>query len=298
MIRIQQNSLLYVFFFKYCTDISRIRNILVLATIIPDYTTDQNAVPQKKIKGLFIHENSIVVDDAGRLPDLIEILESDLLVAETEEFIYFTRAVHAEFEIDGYKLTLLRHLLTRWNTREFEHASRAIQLQLWQRSHRFCSNCGAETVRHTNEYAMVCPNCKYTQYPRLQPCVIVAITRHDAAEPSILLARSPRFPIPMFSLIAGFVEVGETLESAVAREVKEEIGIDVKNIRYMKSQPWPFPSNLMIGFQAEYAGGELVLQEDEIAEAAFYPFDQLPLLPPSGSIANWMINQIIGAKSR
>ncbi len=263
-----------------------------MATIIRDYTTDQSSIPQKKIKGLLIHHSSVLVDDNGQLPDLIEVQPSDLLVAETEEFIYFTREIDAEYETNGFKLTQLRHLLTRWSTRDFEHASRAIQLQLWQRSHLFCSCCGTKTVRHPNEYAMVCPACEYTQYPRLQPCVIVAITRHDEPTPKILLARSPRFPIPMFSLIAGFVEVGETLESAVAREVKEEVGIDVKNIRYMGSQPWPFPTNLMIGFQAEYAGGDLVLQEDEIAEAAFYPFDQLPLLPPTGSIASWMIDQI------
>ncbi len=272
---------------------------MAISTLNPklNQSTDQNTPPEKPMKGLFIHENAIVVDEEGRLPDLTEIQSGDLLVAETEEYRYFTREVHAEYEVNGFKLTLLRHLLTRWTTREFEHASRAIQLQLWQRSHFFCSRCGAKTFRHSIEYAMVCPACDYTQYPRLQPCVIVVITRHDEAKPSILLARSPRFPIPMFSLIAGFVEVGETLESAVAREVKEEVGIDIKNIRYMGSQPWPFPSNLMIGFQAEYAGGELVLQEDEIAEAAFYPFDQLPLLPPTGSIASWMIDQIINVKA-
>ena len=276
---------------------SCIWNILVLATIIPKDTADQNTIPPKKTKGLLIHENSILVDDEGRLPDLIDIQADDLLVVETEEFFYFTRAIPAEYELVGFKLTPLRHLLTRWAIHEFEYASRAIQLQQWQRSHLFCSRCGAHTVRHAKEYAMVCPACNYSQYPRLQPCVIVAITRHDGSTPSILLARSPRFPIPMFSLIAGFVEVGETLENAVAREVFEEVGIDIKNIRYMGSQPWPFPSNLMIGFQAEYAGGDLVLQEDEIAEAAFYPFAQLPLLPPSGSIANRMIDQIINEKT-
>lgn len=251
-----------------------------------------------KIKGLLIHENSIFVDEENRLPDLQEMELDDLLVDEIDGIRYVARATPEDHVLEGFTLIHLRHVLTKWSKVEFERASRAIQLLLWQRNHRFCSNCGEKTIRHANEFAMVCPACKYSQYPRLQPCVIVAITRHDEGnQPSILLARSPRFTIPMFSLIAGFVEVGETLEQAVAREVKEEVGVDIKNIRYMSSQPWPFPSNLMIGFHAEYAGGELVLQEDEIVEAAFYPFDQLPLLPPSGSIANRMIEQIINVKT-
>jgi NAD+ diphosphatase len=198
-----------------------------LATIIPQNTADQKTIPQKKTKGLLFHENSLLVDDEGRLPDLIDSQADDLLVVETEEFIYVTRAISSEHQVVGFTLTPLRQMLTRWAIHEFEYASRAIQLQLWQRSHLFCSRCGAKTIRHAKEYAMVCPTCAYTQYPRLQPCVIVAITRNDESTPSILLARSPRFPIPMFSLIAGFVEVGETLENAVAREVKEEVGIDI-----------------------------------------------------------------------
>ncbi|HEY4712800.1 MAG TPA: NAD(+) diphosphatase [Aquirhabdus sp.] len=262
-----------------------------------DQSINEPTISIIKVKGLLIHENSIFVNEDNSLPDLQEMKLDDLLVAEVEGVRYVTRRVPENHELMGFTLTHLRHVLTQWSTAEFERASRAIQLLLWQRNHRFCSHCGEKTIRHANEFAMVCPACDYTQYPRLQPCVIVAITRHDEADhPSILLARSPRFTTAMFSLIAGFVEVGETLEQAVAREVKEEVGIDIKNIRYMSSQPWPFPSNIMIGFQAEYAGGDLVLQEDEILEAAFYPFDQLPLLPPTGSIASRMIEQIINDK--
>lgn len=266
-----------------------------MAVNSPDQSINEQTVSNIKIKGLLIHENSIFVDEQNHLPDLQSIETDDLLVAEVDGVRYVTREVSEDHQLKGFTLIHLRHVLTKWSTAEFERASRALQLLLWQRNHRFCSHCGAKTIRHANEFAMICPACDYMQYPRLQPCVIVAITRHDEAnQPKILLARSPRFTIPMFSLIAGFVEVGETLEQAVAREVKEEVGIEVKNIRYMSSQPWPFPSNIMIGFQAEYAGGELVLQEDEISEAAFYPFDQLPLLPPTGSIANRMIERIVG----
>ena len=176
--------------------------------------------------------------------------------------------------------------MTQLSMPQFELISRALQLIEWQKNHRFCSHCGTPTVRHAHgEFAQICPNCNYTAYPRVNPCIIVAITKGD----QILLARSHRFANGMFSVVAGFVEVGETLEQAVAREVKEEVGLEITNIRYVSSQPWPFPTNIMLGFTADYAGGELVLQEDEIAEAAFYPFDQLPLIPPKGSIAHSLI---------
>lgn len=260
-----------------------------------DQPINELTISNIQIKGLLIHENSIFVDEHNGLPDLQDMESDDLLVIEVDGIRYITREVSSDHQLTGFTFVQIRQILTRWSINEFERASRALQLLQWRRSHLFCSRCGANTVQHPTEYAMVCPACHYSQYPRLQPCVIVAITKdYDTNHPSILLARSPRFTIPMFSLIAGFVEVGETLEQAVAREVKEEVGIDIKNIRYMSSQPWPFPSNIMIGFQAEYAGGELVLQEDEIVEAAFYSFDQLPLLPPKGSIANRMIEKIVG----
>ena len=128
------------------------------------------------------------------------------------------------------------------------------------------------------------------QYPRVQPCVITIITK---GQDEVLLAKNVHNKSNMYGLIAGFVEVGETLEEAVQRETLEEVGLKLKNIRYMSSQPWPFPSNLMIAFQAEYDSGEIKLQEEEISDAKFFKFDQLPEIPFKGSIAHAMIMQVM-----
>ncbi len=145
---------------------------------------------------------------------------------------------------------------------------------------------------------MVCPVCRLRQYPRVQPCVITAITRPNpqTGEMQILLAHHHRYGQPstqlLYGLIAGFVEVGESLEHAVVREVAEEVGIRLTDIRYVSSQPWPFPSNLMLGFRASYASGEIVIQEEELSHADFFDISNLPKIPFKGSIAYDLIAQI------
>lgn len=161
----------------------------------------------------------------------------------------------------------------------------AFQVHQWWRDHRFCGRCGEVTGLHSLERAKWCQSCGIPWYPRVAPCVIVVIRRGD----QMLLARSSRVKRHFFSLIAGFVEPGEGIEAAVAREVKEETGLDVSDIRYQASQPWPFPHQLMLGFFADYAGGELVLQEDELAEADWYRPGELPPVPPVTTIAGRLI---------
>src|SRR5690606_16899396 len=149
---------------------------------------------------------------------------------------------------------------------------------------------GTATEAHPLEHAMLCPSCNYRQYPRVQPCVITVITR---GEDEILLAKNARnTKSQMYGLIAGFVEVGETLEEAVRRETLEEVGLELKNIQYLASQPWPFPSNLMIAFMADYAAGDIELPEEEISDARFFKSDQLPEIPFKGSIAHAMIMHV------
>ncbi|MFA2970587.1 NAD(+) diphosphatase [Acinetobacter pittii] len=236
------------------------------------------------------HHQQLLVDQNLQLPKF-EKLASDLLFTHDEQVI--ARDLLAEEPIpEGLQLVPIRQLITSWSKEQFLQASRAVQLLEWRRNHKFCSHCGHPTEVHPTEYAMVCPSCRYHQYPRVNPCIITVITRGDD---EILLAKSVHNKTNMYGLIAGFVEVGETLEEAVQREAFEEVGLKLKNIQYMSSQPWPFPSNLMIAFRAEYESGEIKLQEEEIADAQFFKIDQLPEIPFKGSIAHSMIMQITQA---
>jgi NAD+ diphosphatase len=183
----------------------------------------------------------------------------------------------------------LRPLYARLDETTFWLAGRAVQIVDWARTHRYCSRCGQLNEDHPHDRAKRCPNCGLTSYPRLAPAVIVRVERRGEQGPEILLARAQRFPTTMFSVLAGFVEPGETLEECVRREIWEEAGIQVRHIRYFGSQPWPFPHSLMIAFTAEYDGGELAIDPTEIAEAGWYSPAAMPPTPPPPSIANRLI---------
>jgi NAD+ diphosphatase len=166
-------------------------------------------------------------------------------------------------------------------------AGRAVQLVEWDRTHRYCGRCGTATELANGERAKRCPACGLLAFPRLAPAIITLVERDDGRA---LLARGRAFPIPMYSCLAGFVEPGETLEQAVHREVGEEVGVAVSDVRYWGSQPWPFPHSLMVGFNARWAGGDIVLDEREIADAQWYAADDLPSIPPGLSIARRLID--------
>lgn len=151
----------------------------------------------------------------------------------------------------------------------------------WRMALKFCPSCGARLELKSDENAQVCPSCGKVHYPRIEPCVIAVIEKGD----EILLLRHRQRNSDIWCCLAGFVEAGESLEHALIREVKEETGLSIKNIRYSGSQSWPFPDQLMCGFYAEYAGGELKLQEDEIMEARWFRRDALPAHPSPGSIS-------------
>jgi NAD+ diphosphatase len=172
-------------------------------------------------------------------------------------------------------------------------AFRALHLLDWSQKTRFCKRCGSEMRTKAGPPTRECSVCGYQSFPRISPAVIVLVERENQC----LLARSPRFKGEFYSVLAGFAEPGETLEETVAREVREETGIEVQDIRYFGSQPWPFPDSLMIGFTARYAGGEIRVDGEEISDARWFTADQLPNIPGKISIARQLIDWFIGRHS-
>lgn len=155
----------------------------------------------------------------------------------------------------------------------------------WRNDHRFCGRCAHKLQDKVTERALQCSNCKHIVYPKISPCVIVLITDNE----KMLLARSAHFTAEMMSTLAGFVEIGESAEQTLVREVKEEVGIQVKNLKYICSQPWPFPDVLMLGFIAEYDYGEIVIDKNEIETAGWFDKHNLPPLPHEMSISRYLI---------
>jgi len=182
----------------------------------------------------------------------------------------------------------LRTLFTVLDDAQFALAGRAVQLVDWDRTHQFCGRCGTPTEAKRDERVRVCPACKLSAYPRVAPAIMALVRR----EKEILLGRSPHFPPGMYSALAGFAEPGESLEQCLAREVAEEVGVRVNNIRYFASQSWPFPHSLMIAFVCEWVSGEVRPQEAEIEEAKWFKVLQLPKLPSKISIARRLIDAV------
>jgi len=190
---------------------------------------------------------------------------------------------------EGLVFRDLRSLFSGVSEDLFRMAGRAKQIVGWNATHRFCGRCGGETGPVAGQLAKKCTRCGMLYFPRLSPAIIVLV--RDGSR--VLLARSPGFPVGMYSVLAGFVEPGETIEDAIRREVREEVGIEVTNLRYFGSQPWPFPNSLMIGFTTEYAGGELEIDLTEIEDAGWYEPAEFPPLPPKVSIARAMIDGFV-----
>jgi len=172
--------------------------------------------------------------------------------------------------------------------------SRAKQLLDWRKNTKFCGACGKVNTVIEWEYATHCYDCNIRNYPKISPCMIVLVIKGD----QILLAKNKNSKHNFYSTLAGFIEVGESVELAVKREVKEEVGIEVKNITYLNSQSWPFPNQLMLGFVAEYESGELVIDRHELLDAKWFDVDDLPIMPPAYTIARWLIDQFVQLKKR
>ncbi len=184
-------------------------------------------------------------------------------------------------------LDLREHLATLSES-DYQSIARAQHLLHWRTSNRFCGVCANELALDTTEFSLACQNCDNRQYPRISPCIIVLVEDGDR----LLLAHNVRFPDNRFSTLAGFIEAGETAEQAVAREIKEEVGIEVSGIRYFKSQTWPFPDSLMLAFFADYAGGEIQPDGVEVSEGRWFRVEQLNevSLPPEFAISRQLID--------
>jgi len=201
----------------------------------------------------------------------------------------FLRLVADPVDIPGAQWQNLRTLMQQVDAATLQMLGFAEQIAHWQFEHRFCGHCATALQQVPYQRCMRCPACGQEHYPRISPSMIVLVTRGD----DILLARSPRFVAGMYSTLAGFAEPGESIEHCVVREVREEVALEISNLRYQGSQSWPFPHSLMLGFHADWAGGEIVRQQDEIEDAQWFSIHQLPKLPMPQSIARQLIESYI-----
>ena len=210
-----------------------------------------------------------------------------------DDLLYYAIGVSSEITLGkGWISVPVRDLYGKVTDSDLALASYAVRILDFDHSALYCGRCGAKTRPLTTERARICSSCNHIIYPRISPAIIVLITKGD----EVLLARSPNSPPGLYSVIAGFNEPGENLEQTVHREVEEEVGITVQNLRYFGSEPWPFPDSLMIGFVAEYAGGEIRIDNQEIEASGWFSRSNLPPYPSRASITNALIDAWVQQK--
>jgi NAD+ diphosphatase len=254
-----------------------------------------SALPSPSPGILAFERRRLVVRVDGERPAVVALCPEELPIADLQHFALGLPDAPALRVADlpsgtelpaGCSLREVRSLLPVLPADEARLALRALHVVEWGRTHRFCGRCGAANEELPDELARRCPRCELTTFPRISPAIIVLVRRGDR----VLLGRGNHLPPGLYSTLAGFVEPGETLEEAVRREIREEVGIELGEVRYFGSQPWPFPDSLMIGFTAEHADGELCVDTAEIAEAHWCALEELPPVPPAFSIARTLID--------
>jgi NAD+ diphosphatase len=264
---------------------------------------DPPTEPSGAAWGFTFREDRLLVLEEGErthVPSLRDLDERGLVVARRHylgllenQQCYAVELALAEVSLpSGMALHGLRSLYGRLAEDHFALAGRAVQILTWDRTHQFCGQCGTATELMAGERGKRCPACSHTAYPRLSPAVIMLITRPG----QVLLARGRQFPEDMYSTPAGFVEPGESLEEAVQREIAEEVGVSVRDIRYFGSQPWPFPHQMMIGFTATWDAGEIRIDENELADAQWFTRDAMPRIPPRMSISRALIDAFLSGE--
>lgn len=236
---------------------------------------------------LLVRETGGTLEIASVEPELLGPVDVDLPLAHPRH--PETRVVDLAADVEAPPGTVLRdtrRLLPLLSPELGRLVLRALHVVEWGRTHLFCGRCGAENDDVPDELTRRCPRCGHTTFPRISPAVIVRVARDSR----ILLSRSAHFPPGGYSVLAGFVEPGESLEETVSREVAEEVGIRLRNILYFGSQPWPFPDSLMLGFTATHAAGELDPDRTEIEDVRWFGLGELPAVPPAFSIARTLID--------
>lgn len=250
---------------------------------------------------VYCHDHGVPYNFYVHCTDKSKIL-SGLLDSQTNQPIYAIDVKTAklwQLDLTQGMFVSYRQLVGGISKHTAHQLSSLIQRMHWRQKQRFCTQCGQAFAKSSEEWAITkqhCLSCGYVSYPVVQPCVIVAVVRHHptTGQKQLLLAKHHRHrQSMMYGLLAGFVEVGETLEAAAAREVLEETAITIKDLRYVASQPWPYPSNMMVGFVANYHSGDINIQDDELLDAQFFDINHLPLIPPKGTIAYHLIQQVL-----
>ena len=244
--------------------------------------------------GILIQKKNIFVSENGRLPSGSEVTKAIRKYNNQDILgVYGERAYHTfaaalspdAAEPKGFKRIPYRNLFITEPSEHSEHAARAVLLLDWLHHTKYCPSCGSSLHLSITETALECPQCRRILYPVLAPCIIVLISKGE----QILLARHVQHTSDIYTCIAGFIEAGESAEEAVIREVHEEVGLTVKDIRYCGSQGWPYPNQLMLAFRAEYVLGDITVQKEELSEAAWFTRDALPPIPLPGSAAYRLI---------
>ncbi len=222
----------------------------------------------------------------------VDLIAKHLVKKHDDESVYVICVHHKN--VQGYQWLSLRNLLEHLSEDDFQTAGRALQVLRWHFDHQYCGRCGNPTVQHSQDLAKSCVHCAIDFYPRLSPCIITLVTRGDEC----LLAWHTRSKDEKYSCLAGFIEMGESPEQTLEREVMEEVGLRVSNIRYVASQPWPFPGQLMLGYFADYAGGDIQVDQQEIRCAYWFQYNQLPKVPPATTISGRLINAFVQERIR
>ncbi|MDF7800891.1 NAD(+) diphosphatase [Pontiellaceae bacterium B1224] len=245
---------------------------------------------------LFSNEKEIQLDQKSvpLLPPDSPLLKNAIYLGLLDNMpCYTARLDEATVLPTGYESGDIRSLHGHFEDELYALIGYASQILTWSENHQFCSRCGTKAEASEQERAMVCPACGLMNYPRISPSMIVAVTRGN----ELLMARGHHFPEGLYSVVAGFVEPGENLEQCVAREVMEETGLEITNIKYHSSQPWPFPHSLMVGFTADYVGGEIRIDPKEIADAGWYTANNLPeKIPSKATIARKLIDHFLSSQ--